>query len=624
MFKNSFPSSVAPEIDSALHAKAADNMAIYYGASDHIDEVFYKIWMAAYCTTKLYPNWQESLTSTYTTIQKGDDGYYYAYVDLFDGEDPTALLNEVKREMNGDWEYVGPSSSITSDGSEQTSESFRSPTGEIPENGDICTYVWDDVNSISALLPLDETKAKLYTFEFLSGNEEDLVSGAKQAQFGTAQTFFSSVIEKSLTIHVRTDSPDPESNKYKVVRHEHTENMNATYNVNLYKFDSETGKPLANSHWDILERFDDSQLENTSLDLTTDNLDDMYESALGSLNQTPWGTDDVESNYNGDMGVNTSESTLYNWGNDKKSQFKTWEWDEETHYDPCDRDDNVTGEDGKLYEIDSSSNITTDVAHTDRKSYTYDKGYCNGHPAPVIEYIVCDHDADEDCDCDERNQELHDEAWKAWYEEVEHCEQLVAEGGFFHCISTDGAAKKALEEDRDQFYKDFISLTYEYSAEEITAPKGYIRHGIHTDDIPMEWRCVTSSEYKDTEEATVLEHTDSSDAGDDTGSDTDTDTDDEIDTTSDDSSEDGISTTSFTDEASIEESSETATESNATFVSGAVKVASIRALNENAEEKEEAETESTEEEVEEETEEDVTATDSDAKKEAPEISCVIH
>lgn len=89
--------------------------------------------------------------------------------------------------------------------------------------------------------------------------------------------------------------------------------MDATYNVNLYKFDSETGKPLADSHWDILERFDDSQLDNTDLDRKPENPGE-YTSGLGSLNSTDWGDDSVEDNYNGDMGVTDSDTNKYNWG----------------------------------------------------------------------------------------------------------------------------------------------------------------------------------------------------------------------------------------------------------------------------------------------------------------------
>ncbi|MFT4004751.1 MAG: hypothetical protein QM683_03515, partial [Lacrimispora sp.] len=90
---------------------------------------------------------------------------------------------------------------------------------------------------------------------------------------------------------------------------------------------------------------------------------------------------------------------------------------------------------------------------------------------------------------------------------MEECERLVAQGGFFHAIDPTGKTQReALEADRDQFYKDFISLTYDYSAKETTAAPGYSLHGSHPDDIPMEWRTVTSSEYKDYE-AYGIDHT---------------------------------------------------------------------------------------------------------------------
>lgn len=54
-----------------------------------------------------------------------------------------------------------------------------------------------------------------------------------------------------------------------------------------------------------------------------------------------------------------------------------------------------------------------------------------------------------------------------------------------------------MEDDRDKYYEQFISLTYDYSAKEIKARDGYILHDIHTDDIPIEAKTVTSSQYKD-------------------------------------------------------------------------------------------------------------------------------
>ena len=215
------------------------------------------------------------------------------------------------------------------------------------------------------------------------------------------------------------------------------------YNINLLKYDSETGKPLADSHWDVLEKFDDTQLDNTDLDRTPDE-PGTYESGLGSLNQTAWGEDEIVFNYFGNKGVTESDTNKYNWGNDGGSQFETWD---DPYRDPCKRDDNVTGRDGLLYEIDSSGNKSETPAHTDIKGYTYHKGYCTGHPAPEIEYLECE--CEEECDCEEINQQLHDEAWAAWYEEVKKCEKLVEEGGFFHCIEPGDAAKEAMEADRD-------------------------------------------------------------------------------------------------------------------------------------------------------------------------------
>ena len=61
---------------------------------------------------------------------------------------------------------------------------------------------------------------------------------------------------------------------------------------------------------------------------------------------------------------------------------------------------------------------------------------------------------------------------------------------------TEGEAQKQMEADRDEYYKQFISLTYDYSAAEVEARDGYILHGTHRDDIPIETKTVTSSEFK--------------------------------------------------------------------------------------------------------------------------------
>lgn len=252
-----------------------------------------------------------------------------------------------------------------------------------------------------------------------------------------------------------------------VHRYKHSEDWQTTYNVDLRKLDSETGKPLKGSHWDILE-YDTlgdwgdagTQLGNTYLDHPKDEASNI--------------------------------GTKYNWANDSGSQFTRWD-DEDT----CNRDDNVTGADGYLYETNTIGNPTSTKAHSDTYDYTYTKGYCTGHPKPIVVHYECDHEEDEDCDCDELNAKLDALAEEAWQEQVDYCEQLAAEGGFFHTAeeSISDAAKNELIADRDQFYDDFISLTYDYSAEEIAARDGYIIHGNHTDDIPVERVVIHSSEY---------------------------------------------------------------------------------------------------------------------------------
>lgn len=491
-YTKSLPTVVTPELAPDLYnglftAPDAGSGAAKAGMTTKLDGYFYDIWWAAYFTSLLEPDWDKGITKA-KAVEEQKDGEYHAYLDLFVNDSAGLYLSGISFEPYGDWEYLGI------DG-ESGKQHFKSASGELDENGSIGKLYWPK-GTLGSFMPVDLTKAKLYTFDTYN-------QYANPADFGKTQTQFASWCDGDLNIFVTIgdDSGSSGESSVKCERFEHTEQFTATYNVSLLKYDSETGKPLAGSHWDILEKFDNTQLGNTDLDRTPD-APGTYETGLGNLNQTEWGNDEISSNYSGSLGVTQSDTNKYNWGNDGGPQFEEWD---DPYRDPCKRDDNITGEDGLLYEIDSAGEITEDPAHTDTKGYTYHKGYCTGHPAPEIEYLECE--CEEECDCEEMNQQLHDEAWAAWYEEVKKCEKLVEEGGFFHCTEPGDAAKEAMEADRDQFYKDFISLTYEYSASEIQAAKGYILHGLHTDDIPVEWRTVTSSEYKDTGEAQNLNHT---------------------------------------------------------------------------------------------------------------------
>ena len=475
VMNNSFPESSHPSIYRQLHAPSTGWHADV-GCKNWFESVFADVWNTAQLTSKMNIDWEAEKSTLTGQVESGDDGFYHMYLNVFQNEAMKTYLAGISFASEGsDWTLV-----------EQTADGimhFKSPSGEIPENGSIGKLFWPN-GVLGGLMPKDLSSAKLYTFTFYSPGNDGVYG------FGKTQTHFGSVIDKDLEVYITTGS-EPELGDFEMERFKHTEEFTASYNVNLRKFDSETGKPLEGSHFDILESFDDSQLDDTVLE------------------------DD-------------------NWANDAGSQFERWDDPED---DPCDRDDNVTGEDGQLYEIYSNGSASNTKAHTDVRNYTYEKGYCGGHPVPEFVEIP---EPEEDEETGEiTNQDEIDEAkeendrlLKEYMAEIQRCRSLEAEGGFFcHSdeydidLNASGGydskaeyeaecnnntpipdAMKELEDDRDVHYQNFISLKYEYSAKEITAPKGYILHGVHTDDIPIEVRVVTSSEYKDTDMATNIGH----------------------------------------------------------------------------------------------------------------------
>lgn len=378
----------------------------------------------------------------------GDDGMYhmsFSYGELSEYE------KEIYRRLIADnlaegWEYVNDGTVID----------FKSADGK--GNGQAV-----------AVLKLQENSEEdhFYNCGFGIGGLAGFQSCAKSKKtgefhWGNTQVYFSAVSEP-LEILVGGGAVPPANGDLgiEVHRYEHTETWEAHYQVQLRKLDSETGQPLKGSKWDILEAFDSGQLDDTELE--------------------------------------SSE----NWANRGGSQFQKWEgWDYgdgnpdgDAANDPCPWDINVTNEEGILMLGDNEENASERKAHTDIKTYTYTKGYCGGHPAPEVEESG-------DPEVDAQNAEAAQEAWQ---EEVDRCEALVEQGGFFHSIDPE-EAKTQLEEDRDEYYRQFIALTYEYSAVEVSPRPGYTLHGVHTDDIPAEIKTVTSSEYKASNRGTDLSY----------------------------------------------------------------------------------------------------------------------
>ncbi|MDW2798763.1 SpaA isopeptide-forming pilin-related protein [Clostridium boliviensis] len=480
-----FNQLTSTQIDSQYAARGCKNWAEW---------MFGNVWDAATITKQFDVDSEETVyfakmdhaSDTYTiTIPYSNDAVkdYYQHLSA--------------KDLYGDWTFTGPT---------EAGLVFTSMNGEVPSDGKrIATLYWPNQSQIGADLAKDLGSAQLATFKFYT-NANDPRNPNRYA-FDISQTYFAAKMDKDLEVHVRVGSGS--AGTAVVNRYKHTEGFGANYNVGLNAFDSETGKPLADTHWDILEKFDDSQLDSTNLDLRRAG---DYSSNLGSLTGASWeedsGNDEerISLNYDGDTGLNDSESNLYNQGNSSGSQFERWS---DPENDPCNADEHITDSNGVLHYVDSRGNIHSEVAHHDSRSYTYQKGYCSGHPAPVVEYEeVPEPEYDEETGeqtnedeieaVEEYNQEIHDTAWAKWLEGVKECEDRVKEGGFFHAIDPTGTTQReALEADRDQFYKDFISLNYEYSAKETNPAPGYSLHGSHPDDIPMEWRTVTSSEYKD-------------------------------------------------------------------------------------------------------------------------------
>lgn len=234
--------------------------------------------------------------------------------------------------------------------------------------------------------------------------------------------------------------------KTEIVRYKHTEQFTADYNVRLKKYDSETGQPLEDSHWDVLEAFPDAdgQLGKTSLE---------------------------------------EES---NWQNNEGSQFMKWDgWDYseegnpdgDAKNDPCKDDDNKTNENGELSYDDGS------IAHKDVKSYTYIKGFCGGHPAKPEEKID-----------PETGKVTNQDEIDAWEAEVATCQELIdesttgyycatAENGYEDGEDEDGAeSKKEMEDDRDAdadtedaerktdaiIYRTPFALGYAHAADQVS------------------------------------------------------------------------------------------------------------------------------------------------------------
>ncbi len=261
---------------------------------------------------------------------------------------------------------------------------------------------------------------------------------------------------------------------FQVFRHEET--FQSDYNVRLKKLDDETGMPLKGSQFYLYERFEDG----------------------GSL-----GTDE--------RGAGLSTENI---------SFAPW--------------------DGFQIFAEGTTDENGEISHTDSRSYVYSKTYCDGHGVPQWADIpqkdpgsdTGKEDRSGDASWEEAAEVTRDKnraAAEEWLSLVEACEAEAEGGVHFHWVSDESAfdqvagvlesgtgGGEAREQDKggpeedtgsgsafeasgcradcEETYENFTSLRFTYTWKEIQARNGYILHGLHNDDIPVELVTTTSSQ----------------------------------------------------------------------------------------------------------------------------------
>lgn len=270
-------------------------------------------------------------------------------------------------------------------------------------------------------------------------------------------------------------STDPEIS-FQVFRHEET--FASNYNVRLKKYDDETGMPLKGSQFYLYERFEDEALlgseENAGL-------------AKKNLSFSPW----------------TGFQAFFDGTTDEKGE----------------------------------------ITYRDTRTYRYSKTYCDGHAEPIwselteesgdsgeesenLSLLAADDGVEEDSE-EAAGEDVRDKnraAAAEWLRLVEDCEEKAenGDGTHFHWLIDEGLydeiaeiaesgetaggdgsqgadAETAFEEsgcqaDCEETYEAFIGLRFTYTWKEIQARTGYILHGLHADDLPIELVTTDSSE----------------------------------------------------------------------------------------------------------------------------------
>lgn len=279
-----------------------------------------------------------------------------------------------------------------------------------------------------------------------------------------------------------SDVPDnPETDLHFCI-FRHTEDWESNYNVQMTKYDYETAEKLEGAVFELYERFDDKDQINQGHDGAVE----LYEGIDNDSDQE--------------------------WHSKYTSSPVVWD------------DFRLVGS----YRTNSDGYISDDV----KKSYHYEKTFCDGHPAPEFAEESEDEEGGDEGDDEgggdeaEAISEANKEVAKQWLEYYEACTKMAEEdrpGVHFHwvledvdpdaiaevaetgepgdsdapteCPGLDTAYEESgCHQDCKDTYDKFINLEYSYTWIENKARNGYIRHDLHTDDVPIEVITTNSSE----------------------------------------------------------------------------------------------------------------------------------
>ncbi len=227
-----------------------DPIAAAMGVTTYKDfELFYSAWMAAKLNTNMSFDEDGKATKLPVSSVTNADGSITKSYDFSKELVQAGIQNLLDVQVQGGTYSWDPATGMLN----VTAPAGVEVTGNVLAKGDS----WD--GQVNGSVPNFGT-ALISRFYWGSINPK-----TQKIRWDNSQNFMSITFTDAYEFSFGESTP-PKSEMH---RYDHEEEWNADYNVRLYKFDSETGQPLQDSHFDILEKFDDTQLKKTNLEVSS-------------------------------------------------------------------------------------------------------------------------------------------------------------------------------------------------------------------------------------------------------------------------------------------------------------------------------------------------------------------